>query len=165
MRQILFSILMTLIVVASAEVQSLAESTQKTVEATTDFQEIMPGQAPALNKSIVAESLVVAQNTSPQAPKNNPKKDPQVTSPEVPIDRIDTYQCIEYCAIVRQSCEGLAAIQPNVDIAKIGSNENYNFSRDCQKIYTGCTTQCDVDESKVNWQRAHPKKDKKVKDK
>ena len=157
MRQILFSILMTLIVVASAEVQSLAEGIQKTVQATTDFQEIMPGQAPALNKSIVAESLVVAQNTSP--------KDPKDTSPEVPIDRIDIYQCIEYCAIVRQSCEGLAAIQPNVNRATIGSNENYNFSRDCQKIYTGCTTQCDVDESKVNWRRAHPKKDKKVKDK
>lgn len=168
MRHNVLAVLMTCAVVGSTVTQRLADMTPQTVEAGTRSQDTTFVQVPTFYTSIVAENLVVAQNMPSLKPLDPPSKKPKDpkdpkdkdSSPPVSSETINIYECIEYCAIVRQSCDGLATIQPNVNTARIGSRENNNLSRDCHNIYTDCTKQCQVDDSQVNWKRGHPKKEK-----
>lgn len=125
-----------------------------------DAQEMRLAQASGVSQHGMGNSLIMTQvMPQPKAEKKKEKKEEQSTTR--PSDRMDIYQCVEYCAVVRQSCEGLATIQPDTKIARIGSKESSKWSRECQKIYNGCQDQCDIDDSKVQWKRLKEKKDKK----
>ena len=94
----------------------------------------------------------MAQNTKP------PKASKTVTPTS---DRLDNYQCLEYCTVVGQSCYGLALIQPDAKIAKIGSKENSKWSGECQNIEDSCIDKCNTDDSSVHWEKAKKNKNGK----
>jgi len=146
MRQIYFAVLIVLTVVGLTKGVGLAQSALDPVDLPTNSQDMR---------------LIMAQNTTHNTSTTNPKNQAsQVVKPKSnPIktptsDRITHYQCLEYCVVVRQSCEGLAAIQPDVKIATIGSKQNSRWSGECQKIYNSCMKKCDTDENTIHWKRA-----------
>jgi len=146
MRQIYFAVLIALTVVDLTERPGLAQSALDPVDLPTNSQDMR---------------LIMTQNTTQKTSTTNPKNQAsQVVKPKSnPIktptsDRITHYQCLEYCVVVRQSCEGLAAIQPDVKIATIGSKQNSRWSGECQKIYNSCMKKCDTDENTIHWKRA-----------
>ena len=168
MKQSLFVVFITLAVVGFTEELSLAQCAPETVELSTVSQAISLTQGPVLSQSPAKQSLVMAQNTT-QKELNKKEKDPlkkekdpsdktHETKPAQPTtptsDRTAHYQCLEYCVVVRQSCESLASIQPDAKIARIGSEENSKWSHGCQNVYDGCMKKCDFDEKEVHWKKA-----------
>ena len=169
MRQMRFAVLMTLTVVGLTAGPGLAQFTLEPADVSTDSQEMRLVKDAALSQSAVGQSLVMAQST---AQKNSVKNDKNPAAqaakpkPEKPAkpkpdkterqtsDRMAHYECLEYCVLVRQSCEGLATIQPDIKIAAIGSRENNKWSRECQKIYNGLMKKCNIDEKKIHWKRS-----------
>lgn len=161
MKQSLFVVFLTLAIVGFTEELSLAQFAPETVDLSTVSQAISLAKDPVLSQSPAKQRLVMAQNTTQKEPlkkeKNPPDKtqEPKQAQPTTPTsDRTAHYQCLEYCAVVRQSCEGLATIQPDVKIARIGSEENIKWSHGCQNVYDGCMKKCDFDEKEVHWKRA-----------
>ena len=138
MRQVLFAVLITLTVVGLTEGLSLAQFALEPADLSTDGRSLVIAQSSAQKQS-------VKNAQKPQAKPN------QITTPT--SDRTAHYQCLEYCVVVRQSCEGLATIQPDVKISKIGSKQNSKWSGECQKIYNGCMKKCDHDENNIHWKR------------
>jgi hypothetical protein len=164
MRQIRFVVLIIFTVVGVTGGFGRAEFARAPTNVSVDSQEMRPAQASALSQSAMGNSLIMAQSMpKPDKPKDKPdkpkdkKSDQDVTQTS---DRTDNYQCLEYCAVVRQSCEVLATIQPDPQIAKIGSKENNAWSRECQKIHNGCIDECNTDDSGVQWKRFKEHKDK-----
>src|SRR5690349_908247 len=128
MRQIHVAVLLTLTVVSLTPRLNLAQSTLKPVDLSIDSQEMRLANNSTLPQRPFGTSLVMAQstaqkqsvmngtNSTKQTAKSNPNQIQTPTS-----DSMDHYQCMEHCAVVRQSCEGLATIQPDTQIATIGS--------------------------------------------
>jgi len=170
MRHIHVTVLLTLIVVGLTAGLSLAQFALEPVDLSTDSQEIRLANDPTLSQSPVGKSLVMAQSTAQKQSVTNgtnpakqaakPKPD-QIQTPT--SDSMDHYQCVEHCAVVRQGCEGLATIQPDVKISTIGSEENNRWSRECHNIYTDCINQCSIDDNDVHWKRAKLAKSKSKK--
>lgn len=173
MSQISFVVLITFMVVGLTGEFGRTEVALASTNVSVDAQEMRLAQAPALSQSAIGNSLIMAQSmiqTKPDKPKDKPdkSKDKLDKSKDRPSDQIvtqtsdrtDNYQCLEYCAVVRQSCQGLATIQPDAQIAKIGSKENNGWSRECQKIYNGCIDECNTDDSGVQWKKFKENKDK-----
>jgi hypothetical protein len=167
MRQIRVAVLLTFTVVGLTAGLSLAQFAREPADVSTDAQAMRLAKDPTWSQRAVGQSLVMAQSTA-QKPSvthgTNPAK--QSTKPRPnqmqtsTAESMDHYQCLEHCAGVRQSCEGLATIQPDVHIATIGSEENTQWSRDCQNIYKDCRNQCSIDENTVHWKRAKLAKSK-----
>jgi hypothetical protein len=158
MRQILLAVLITLTVVNLTEGRSLVHSPLEPADLSTDSQDIRLAKDSALSQSPVGKSLGMEQSPAQQKSGKNAKNQPD--QPEKPkskqtkmptSDRTANYQCLEYCVVVRQSCEGLATVQPNVKISKIGSKENNIWSSECQKMHNSCMNKCDTDEKSINW--------------
>jgi hypothetical protein len=167
MSQIRFAVLITLTVVGLTEGLSLAQFVLKPTDLSTDAQEMRLSKDPTLSQSPVGKSLVIAQSTTQKQSVTNEKNRGKQTAQPKPdqiqtptSDRMDHYQCVEHCAVVRQSCEGLATIQPDVKISTIGSEENNIWSSECHKIYQDCSNQCSIDENNVHWKRAKLAKSK-----
>src|SRR5437879_13463528 len=126
MRQIGFVLLITLTIVSLTGGLSRA---------------LLPGAPTSTDLSstgLSIDSLNLTQNTVTAKPASS---------------RIDRYQCVEYCSVVRQSCDGKALIQPDKKIATIGSKENNQWSGACQSIYNACMKRCDFNESSISWRR------------
>jgi len=159
MRQSRFVVLVTLTVVGLSGGFGRAEVALAPMNVSVDSQEMRPAQVPTLSQSALGNSLIMAQSmiqTKPDKPKDKPdkpKKDPSDQTVTQTSDRDDNYQCLEYCSVVRQSCEVLATRQPDPQIAKIGSKENNAWSRECQKIHNGCIDECNTDDSGVQWKK------------
>ena len=167
MRQILFAVLITLTIVNLTEARSLAQSPLEPTDLSTDSHNMWLAKDSELSQSPVGKSLGTAQSPAQQKSGKNAKNPPD--QPEKPkskqtkmptSDRTANYQCIEYCIVVRQSCEGLATIQPDVKISKIGSKENNIWSSECQKIHNSCMNKCDTDEKNINWKNIKVKREK-----
>ena len=163
MRPILFAVLMTLTVVGLTKGLCLAQSALEPADASADSQDIRPAKDPTLSQSPPGKRLIMAQNTTQKKSATNAKnQSSQTTKPKSnqiqthTSDRRDHYQCLDYCVVVRQSCEGLATVQPDITISKIGSKQNSHWSRECQKIYKSCMNRCDSDENNVHWKRTKP---------
>jgi hypothetical protein len=165
MRQVLLAGLIPLIIVGVTAEFSLAQVTPKTADLSANAREIMPDLVFVPYQSLAAQTLVAAQKTTQKKSEKSAKKldkdkDRDKETKKSP-DRVSNYKCIEYCAVVRQSCEELATIQPVSKKAEIGSKENNIWSRECQKIYSNCINRCNFNEEKVNWKRLESKKVKK----
>jgi hypothetical protein len=165
MRQVPLAVFITLIFVVSTEGFSPAQFGSQTEYFATNAQEIISDQTSVLSQSIVGQYLVVAQKA---AQKTSDKKEKETTKEKKTIkekdkeekgipDRVSDYKCIEYCAVVRQSCEGLAFVQPVSEISSVGSKENNEWSRECQKIYNNCIRKCNFNANEVNWKRTKSK--------
>jgi hypothetical protein len=177
MRQSRYTVLIPLVMVGLAVWFSPDAYALEPMGVTIVPREMRLVQAPAVSPQAVGQRLVIAQHTEqkkavkneknpadktekmkPEKPdKLKPEKPgkPKAEKPEKPSsDRMANYQCSEYCVVVRQSCEGLAVIQPNINISSIGSKENNEWSRECQNIYTDCLMKCNDDEKKVAWERS-----------
>jgi hypothetical protein len=125
MRQIGFVLLITLAIVSFTGGLSRA---------------VLPGAPDSTDLSILSvDSLNLTQKTATAKPASS---------------RMDKYQCVEYCSVVRQSCDGKARIQPDEKIATIGSRENNQWSGACQSIYNACMRRCDTNESSISWRRS-----------
>jgi hypothetical protein len=170
MSQSRFAVLITLTVVGLTAGLSRAQFTLEPADVSTDSQEMKLAKDPTLSQSPIEQSLVIAQITSQKQsvkderdPVNQPAKSKlnQIQTPTA--DSMDQYQCVEYCAVVRQSCEGLATIQPDTKISTIGSEENNKWSRECHNIYRDCVDECGFDENNVHWKRANLAKNKNKK--
>ena len=57
-------------------------------------------------------------------------------------ERTAEFQCTENCAKEKQTCEQNALKQEDERIAKIGSKENNEWSRNCQLTYYKCSDGC-----------------------
>ena len=161
MRQSRCAVLITLVTVGLTAWLSPDTSALEPMDVPTASQESSLAQAPTLSPSAVGHYLIMAQNTEQRKAVKNEKNPADKTEktkrekPEKPSsDRMANYQCLEYCVVVRQSCEGLATIQPDVKKATIGSKENNEWSRECQKIYYNCQNKCNTDGKKVSWERS-----------
>ena len=161
MRQIYFAVLIALIIVGLTKEPGLAQSALDPVDLPTNSQDMRLIKDPTLSQAPPGKSLIMAQSTTQKTSATNAKSQAsQVVKPKSnPIttptsDRTTHYQCLEYCVVVRQSCEGLVAIQPDVKIATIGSKQNSRWSGECQKIYNSCMKKCDTDENTIHWKRA-----------
>jgi hypothetical protein len=170
MRPILFAVLITLIVVNLTEAHSQFQTNLEPTDVSTDSQNMRFAKDSGLSQSPVGKSFGMAQSPTQQKSGKNAKNLPD--QPEKPkskqtkmptSDRTANYQCLEYCIVVRQSCEGLATIQPNVKISKIGSKENNIWSSECQKIHNSCMNKCDIDEKSINWKNVKGKEEKNEK--
>jgi hypothetical protein len=168
MSQSRFAVLITLTVVGLTAGLSRAQAALETVDLSTDSQEMRLANDPTLFQSFMGQSLVIAQSTAQKQsakdganPVNQPEKSKVNQIQTSTSDSMDHYQCVEHCAVVRQSCEGLATIQPDAKIATIGSEENNRWSRECHNIYRDCIDECSFDENNVHWKRANLPKNKK----
>ena len=170
MSQSRFAVLITLTVVGLSTGLSRAQVALEPAALSTDSQEMRLANDPTLSQSLIGQSLIIAQSIAQRQsgkdganPINQPEKSKfnQIQTPTA--DSMDHYQCVEYCAVVRQSCEGLAAIQPDVKISTIGSEENNKWSRECHNIYRDCVDECRFDENNVHWKRANIVKNKNKK--
>ena len=166
MRQSRCAVLITLVTVSLTAWLSPDTSALEPTDVPTASQERLV-HAPTLSPSAVGQYLLMAQNTEQKKAVKNEKNPADKTEktkrekPERPTsDRMADYECLGYCVVVRQSCEGLATIQPDVKKATIGSKENNEWSRECQKIYNKCQKQCNTDEKKVSWERSKSAKRK-----
>ena len=153
MRQSRCAVLITLVTVGLSAWLSPETSALEPMDVPTALQESSLAQAPTLSPSAVGHYLIMAQNTEQgKAVKTEKTKREKPENPSA--DRMANYQCLEYCVVVRQSCEGLATIQPDVKKATIGSKENNEWSRECQKIYYNCQNKCNTDGKNVSWERS-----------
>ena len=160
MRQSRFVVLLTLTILGCMAGLSRAQVALASVEFASVAQDRRPTQASTLSQSALRQPLVLVQNSTPhkaQKPAQKPAEQPGTPTAE----RMEQYQCLEYCAIVRQSCEGLALIQPDRQIATIGSDANTQWSRACQEIHNECMEKCETDNSSVHWKRFHENKKKR----
>jgi hypothetical protein len=170
MSQSRFAVLITLTVVGLSAGLSRAQVALELADLSTDSQEMRLANDPTLSQSPIGQSLVIAQNTTQKQsvkdganPINQSEKSKFNQIQISTADSMAHYQCVEYCAVVRQSCEGLATIQPDVKISTIGSEENNRWSRECHNIYRDCADECGFDENSVHWKRAKLTKDKNKK--
>ena len=160
MRQIGFVVLITLTIVGFTGGLSRAEVTLAPPDFSIDSQAMVPAQVPVLSQGVIGKSFILAQNT-PQPNANQPANKQGNSTVTPTSDRLDNYQCLEYCTVVGQSCYGLALIQPDAKIAKIGSKENSKWSGECQNIEDNCVDKCNTDKSSVPWKRAKKNNNKK----
>jgi hypothetical protein len=165
MRRVLLAVFMTLIVIGATAELSMAQFTPGTAGSSTDARASTPEPALASSQYLPGQTVVVAQNTTPKpSDKGKKPKDKSEDKEKKKIpNRASNYKCMEYCAVVRQSCEVLATVQPISRIADVGSKENNEWSKKVQKIYTECINKCDFDEDKVHWKRYVSKEQKKNK--
>jgi len=176
MRRLFFAGLVSVIVMASTANLVLTASVSEAGSLFPDVYEHIHDPLPWKEQGVVGEPIVVAQKTnwtkadrddknkadrndknkSDKGEKNKADKDDK-NKPDKEVrktaDRADSYKCLEYCSVVRQSCEGFATIQPITSVAVIGSSENNEWSRECQKVYVRCINKCDDDQEKVHWKR------------
>jgi hypothetical protein len=161
MRQVLLAVLISLFVMGVSAKQSLAQFTLGATDISPEMTSGVPDPALTSSHLLPEQILVVAQNTTKKNEKRaddkNKDKNKDKEKKRIP-DRVSNYKCVEYCAVVRQSCEGLARIQPVSKVSDIGSKENNEWSKKVQKIYTDCMNKCNFDEEKVHWKRFKPEK-------
>lgn len=159
MRQSSCVVLLVLTVTGFMGGMSRAEFALAPTAISPNAEETRLAQASGVSQRGIGNSLLTAQNmpqTKADKDKDKDKDKPATHTSE----RTEIYQCVEYCAVVRQSCEGLATIQPDAKIARIGSKENSKWSRECQNIYDGCRYKCTINDSSIQWKRLKEKKDK-----